>query len=271
MMAKPRLSRLRENQCRAAARAVLEKYHVCSAKDIDVETIAWLHKRLRIRIGGLTGSEGRLVANKRGGIIRVASKRNVGRFRFTVAHELGHYLLHPRDVPDKVVSKADLTVWNDATEECEANIFAAEFLMPREIFEPHCCGAPSITKLEQTADLFQTSLTSTAFQYYEYTTEPVAIVLSDGWKMKSFRPFRDENLPRISFGYVSPHSAAGERLAEREPNSGQMVRVPANEWLEGFDDRPEIDIWEDSRYLEYYDTTLTLLWIDELPDPWDFE
>jgi hypothetical protein len=270
-MATRRLSLLRENQCRAAARTVLKKFHVCSAKDIEVETIAWMHSRLKVRIGGLTGSEGRLVANNRGGIIRVASKHNLGRFRFTVAHEIGHYLLHPREVVDRIVSKADLTVWNDATEECEANTFAAEFLMPKEFIQPYCRGAPTIAKLEHVADLFQTSLTATAFQYHEYTSEPVAIVLSEGWRMKSFLPFGNEELPRIRFGAVSPNSAAGERLAGSDLDSGKMVRVPANAWLEGFDNRPEINIWEESRYLEYYNKTLTLLWIDEDLESDDFD
>lgn len=262
-MAASRLSFLRENKCRSLAKSVLEKFHVCSAADIDIETIVWHEGRLRVKVGGLTNSEGRLVATQRGGIIRVASKHNLGRFRFTVAHELGHYLLHPRKIHDKDISKADLTVWNDATEEAEANVFAAEFLMPKVLFEPHCRGEPSIGKLQNVAKEFRTSLTATAFQFYRYTREPVAIVLSNGWSMKRFFPFRDEGSPRIRFGDVSPDSAAGERLAERDQDPGRMVRVPASAWLEGFDDRPEVDIWEDSRYLKHYDLTLTILWIDE--------
>ncbi len=265
-MASSRLSRLRENECRSKARSVLEKFYVSSAVDIDVESIAWHQGRLRIKVGGLTSSEGRLVATQQGGVIRVASKRNLGRYRFTVAHELGHYLLHPRDLHDKDIKKADLTVWNDASEEADANVFAAEFLMPKVLFEPHCRGEPSIAKLQQIADDFRTSLTATAFQYYEYTREPVAIILSDGWTMKQFLPFRDEDSPRIRFGEVSPDSAAGERLAEHDRDSRRMVRVPASAWLEGFDNRPEIDIWEDSRFIEYYNLTLTILWIDESLD-----
>ncbi len=72
--------------------------------------------------------------------------------------------------------------------------------------------------------------------------------------------------PRIRFGEVSPDSAAGERLAEHDRDSRRMVRVPASAWLEGFDNRPEIDIWEDSRFIEYYNLTLTILWIDESLD-----
>lgn len=265
-MATNRLTRLRENECRSTARSVLEKFYVSSPADIDVESIAWHEGNLRVRVGGLNSSEGRLIATHQGGIIRVASNRNLGRFRFTVAHELGHYFLHPRNIHDKDISKADLTVWNDATEEAEANVFAAEFLMPKLLFEPHCRGAPSIAKLQSIADDFATSLTATAFQYYQYTREPVAIILSNGWKMKRFLPFRDEGSPRIRIGKLSPDSAAGERLAKRDRDSHRMVRVPAYAWLEGFDNRSDVDIWEDSLYLEYYDMTLTLLWMDDSLD-----
>ena len=109
-------------------------------------------------------------------------------------------MLHPRDIHDKDISKADLTVLNNATEEAEANVFAPEFLMPKLLFEPHCRGEPSIAKLQNIADDFAASLTATAFQYYQYTREPVAISLSNGWTMRRFLPFRDDGPPRIRIG-----------------------------------------------------------------------
>ncbi len=110
--------------------------------------------------------------------------------------------------------------------------------------------------------LHNTSLLATAFQYWEYTAEPVALVLSNGWGMQSFRPFRT-GWPRIRFGEIHEHSAAGERLAGKSADCGRMVRIPSYAWLEGFDYKPDTDIMEDSLYLEYYDRTVTLLWIDE--------
>ena len=103
---------------------------------------------------------------------------------------------------------------------------------------------------------------ATAFQYWEYTVEPVALILSDGWNMTTFRRFRG-GWPKIRFGEIHEDSAAGERLAGKSGDSGRMVRTPAYAWLEGFDYKPESDIKEDSRYLDYYDRTVTLLWHDE--------
>ena len=257
------LSEMRIRQIRRAAKDLLEKYHVASPDAIDLETLAWVRGRLRIRVGGLEGAEGRLVASDgKGGIIRVASQRNLGRFRFTIAHEFGHYVLHRHGALDKIATRRDMTIWNDASEEAEANCFAAELLMPEYLFRSHCVGKPGIDLIDRLAEMFCTSTLATAFQYWEYTREPVALVLSEGWQMKSYKPFKD-GWPRIRYGRIHRDSAAGERLDAKATDSGGMVRTPAYAWLENFDDRPEKDIMEDSRYLEYYDKTLTLLWHDE--------
>jgi Zn-dependent peptidase ImmA (M78 family) len=257
------LSAIRIGQVRKAAIDLLQKYHVANPEAIDLETLAWRRGRLRIKVGGLDGAEGRLVATDgEGGVIRVASDQNRGRFRFTVAHEIGHFVLHQHGVVDKIDTRREMTIWNDASEEAEANCFAAELLMPEYLFRSYCVGKPSIQLLDDLAATFGTSTLATVFQYWEYTREPVALVLSEGWRMKSFRPFKD-GWPKIRYGQVHKDSAAGERLSEKSGDSCGMVSTPAYAWLEGFGDRPEKSIMEDSRYLDYYDTTLTLLWHDE--------
>lgn len=73
-------------------------------------------------------------------VIGVNAKHSSHRQRFTVAHELGHYLLHrgrPMIVDKTVrVNRRDQTS-SMATdrEEIEANAFAAELLMPRKLVE----------------------------------------------------------------------------------------------------------------------------------------
>ena len=55
------------------------------------------------------------------------------RFRFTIAHELGHWVCHALEGADPAVSYCrpiDLTEAADRSLEREANVFAAELLMP---------------------------------------------------------------------------------------------------------------------------------------------
>jgi len=89
------------------------------------------------------------------------------RKRFTMAHELGHYMLH-KDKIDRLGSIADSEDYEgmDADEEKEANFFAAETLMPedkvREIFSETMRNQRDNETLaiEEMAKMFQVSRAS---------------------------------------------------------------------------------------------------------------
>lgn len=79
-------------------------------------------------------------------IDRLESERSQGRRRFTIAHELGHWLLHAQRGKKKSFERfcraPDLDPAADpAKQEREANDFAAELLMPEEVIStvaPEC-------------------------------------------------------------------------------------------------------------------------------------
>lgn len=58
------------------------------------------------------------------------------RKQFTVAHEIGHYILHTdrKECIDYRTNSEFYTTPEDRKRECEANIFAAELLMPYSVF-----------------------------------------------------------------------------------------------------------------------------------------
>ncbi|MCC7519898.1 MAG: ImmA/IrrE family metallo-endopeptidase [Verrucomicrobiae bacterium] len=219
---------------------------------------------LLIEEGGLESAEGRLLANgKQTGVIRVRAGMALPRRRFTVAHEIGHRSLHSKGVINHTDSPKTLAIWNDRGEEAEANTFAAELLLPTEMVLPRFTGhEPSIALIEAVASEFRTSRLSTAIQYIRCTNEVVALVVSHGWDIEWSQRTKDF-LPRIRTGRVSKDSAAGERLARIRPDSGRMVVTPAYAWLEGFDQNSNKDLKEDSVYLDYYDRTVTLLWLED--------
>lgn len=104
-----------------------------------------LPERFGIRVrsepfdGDISGMLYRDADGKRA-VIGVNAKHSSHRQRFTIAHELGHYLLHrgrPMIVDKTVrVNRRDQTS-SMATdrEEIEANAFAAELLMPRKLID----------------------------------------------------------------------------------------------------------------------------------------
>ncbi|MEX0732376.1 MAG: ImmA/IrrE family metallo-endopeptidase [Aquisalimonadaceae bacterium] len=98
---------------------------------------------------------GHLKAGDTGWIITVNSLHHPRRQRFTLAHELGHFILHSggdhRDFVDKALFRSDQT----SPEETEANRFAAGLLMPSEEFKRFAKDQSS--KVEDIAEYFGVS------------------------------------------------------------------------------------------------------------------
>src|SRR5206468_1739595 len=103
---------------------------------VPVESIAEDFLGLRIEQADMECS-GMLLPTQR--LIRINSAegpRNelpLRRFRFTIAHELGHWICHALEGANPAASycrPVDLTEAADRSLERDANIFAAELLMP---------------------------------------------------------------------------------------------------------------------------------------------
>ncbi len=262
----PALWEARKEECRRTARDLLARTFVAKAADIEVEALAFEAGRLTIQEGGLSDADGRLVADgQNGGRIRVRAGIHQPRFRFTVAHEIGHFCLHARGFIERTESGKTLGVWNDPGEEAEANTFAGELLLPKDLFVPRIEGRePCIKLLETIAEEFKTSSLATAVQYINYTNEIVALVVSQGWEIEWSKRSKDF-WPKIRIGQLSKDSAAGERLAGKGSDTRQMVSTPAYAWFENFE-KSERDVKESSIYLGYYDRTVSLLWWDDDSD-----
>lgn len=96
-------------------------------------------------------------------VIAANSRHHRNRRRFTIAHELGHHLLHPdspayydheHQVGMHLRAKVSGTQWD--SKEIEANRFAAELLMPRRLVL-QAIGQASIADASSLAHLFEVS------------------------------------------------------------------------------------------------------------------
>lgn len=76
------------------------------------------------------------------------SETNKSRQRFTIAHELGHYLLHSNGKPlfidktQKVMFRNSASSSGEQLQEREANHFAAALLMPKKLIQTEINTAP---------------------------------------------------------------------------------------------------------------------------------
>ncbi len=101
---------------------------------------------------------GLLVKNDNNPIIGVNCKHHPHRQRFTVAHELGHYILHGTETIHYDVGGEPLYFRSDSiyyADEREANRFADELLMPEHLVS-RCIEAGTCT-VETLAEVFDVS------------------------------------------------------------------------------------------------------------------
>lgn len=253
---------LEEVFCRDAARQVLDELHIQTPDQIHLPTLAWIGgRRLLIKEGGLKTAEGRLSATANGGVIRIrADIQPLGRKRFTIAHEIGHRVLH--GLAPSTDTLRDLRTWSKGSKETEANIFAGELLMPEFLFKPRVAqDSPSLSLIDTLAEEFRTSNLATAVHFIMHTTEPCALVVSkDGtyaWsKESSGFEFR------VRQGQLHKYTGAASLWAGRADRPG-MQSVSAGAWLEHFDPDQRADIMEDSRLLDAFGMAVSLLWVNE--------
>ena len=94
------------------------------------------------------------------------------RFRFTIAHELGHWICHAdenAEAPAVYCRHADLAHDADRSREREANVFAAELLMPEAAVRDAWAESPDP---ESCAARFDVSPTAMRWRLYSFGLAP---------------------------------------------------------------------------------------------------
>lgn len=138
--------------------------------------------------------------NKSNGAILVAKGRSRRRRRYSIGHELGHFLIptHVAGPDGKILcSPADLLRLDTKDQdrrrrmEAEANQFAALLLMPPPMLRSELANAgfPELATFAKLADLFDVSKQAMARQYVAYHREAVAIIQTRDRKV--VRTYRD--------------------------------------------------------------------------------
>jgi Zn-dependent peptidase ImmA (M78 family) len=195
---------------------------------------------------------------------------------FSIAHELGHYFLDGH--ADAVFRDGNVhhsragSFASDDRYELEADHFAAELLMPEDLFKAEVGRAGSgFEAIERLSDLCVTSLTATAIRYGKYTDDVAAVVVSEGKHVrfcvmsKEFMALAGNN--RISKGEKLPPGCPtdifnrdSERIARAEREAGES---PLQDWIGG---NRSVDLIEEVVGLGGYGRTLTVLTAKDVVD-----
>lgn len=186
------------------------------------------------------------------------------RIRFSVAHELGHYYIpeHRKLLMQGRVHNCISDFLCDNMLEREADSFAASLLLPADVLASFCARKEFFTLKEivELAETWQTSATSAAIRYVQWTSECCSIVLSQGGNVKLYLASEDaayRGFQWLGEKNVAPRSATVE--ASNKQGSGQFFEQESHTEMWFSDRRASLKLWEEAFPLGYTGLVLTML------------
>ena len=255
-----RLPPVRHRPVIKAAADLVAALGIRAPAEIDIELIA-AHCGAIVEYKPLTTEEGRLLRIGSTGLIVVnTDARRTAKWRFVVAHELGHFRCHQQLDQLGLCTDESLHEWYQASGyEPEANRFAAELLMPEVLFKKACdVKRPSLNVVRQLATSYNTSLTATALRFVEFSPEPVALVVCREGRIAWFSKGDDFKIFLSKGQRVANATYAADLLAGREVPE-DIADVAVDAWSSG-QFPPAVELYEQSTVVGQYGDVVTLLW-----------
>ncbi len=250
-------------RARQAAVALSRRFGVTAPDHINIEVFA-AKLGATVIVGPLEGAIAQLVRS--GNHVHIIVSERVTdecAIRFSIAHELGHYVLgHPSRPPSELCGGVRPRPGSreERNYELEANAFAGELLMPSHLVRAWCEVSPVSMEIpRKIAREYNVSILASAIQFAELSSERCAAVFSSRrevvWTAPSATFARE--IPRGK--RIDPHSVAWDFFVKGELEDSAQP-VPADAW---FDTSVEVDIVEHSIASPQHGTVLSLLWIPE--------
>lgn len=178
-------------------------------------------------------------AEKNNGVILMKAGAREERRRFTIGHELGHFLM-PSHKGNRQCTASDL--WENRRDnirqrqETEANRFSAGILMPKPWFirDMNQLGEADVTHAQTLSQRYRTSLEATANRYIEITDDVCAYIFSKDGAVRYVRASGD--FPKLVVRTGDPLPC--ESLSITGPPEQLRVasswdEVDGSVWLEG--------------------------------------
>lgn len=254
----------RYDWAKAKARGVLQELEVGCIEDLqDIERLC-KGRGVHVTYQKLKNLEGFLLRPQR--LIGVRNDiPEVGRSRFTIAHELGHWEMHPHLDQFQACTATDIHGYRGSSEEIEANTFAAELLMPDFILtEQLRFLSPTVDTIIKLATRFRMSLTATAVRLCEYTDLPVFVAFSSEGRLRWYRRSkRAEGYFFLGFGTELDGDSFARYCTDAPEEATGPQEVESSAWFP--DDRhyDRFKCLEESVELGDYGVTMSIITVDE--------
>lgn len=247
------------------AAELINKLGLDNPASIAIEDLIAYHDGIVQEIP-LTNCDGRMVMKNGKSIVSLNSNIDFPqRKRFVLAHELGHMLLHGGIEATFSDDYSTLEGYKHGPQEIEANDFASTLLMPVELFRAACFKKKfSPDLLRQLADVFNTSITSTAYRYIDLGNHPICTFFSKDGKIFYWKKSKDfyGKIPDTTKLSVPSDSVANEfyaynRIYRKEESAQEITK---STWFELGEYDKDTPMYEYCIITPRYNTVLSVIW-----------
>lgn len=215
--------------------ALLWQHGVVEPEHIDLDAIA-ASEGVEVRYRALDGCEARLVVFGERGIISVKPESKYrGRQRFSLAHELAHWMCD-RTIGGALCAAEDISPSNTEAKDREssANAYASQLVLPDYLVAPRAAGLGfTIDAAEALAGIFRSSLTAAVLKLLRHTDRAAAVLCHRPSGGRWFRKSR--TLPPDAYILDELHydGPAIKLLYGAEGGRTRAHAEPAARWMSG--------------------------------------
>jgi Zn-dependent peptidase ImmA (M78 family) len=236
---------------------LLRELGISRPEEIDVEAIAQ-YCGATVIYEDLRGCEARLLGFGNRAVISINQGSRRSRQRFSVAHELGHWMHDRGNASFACDVNAMWREWSAENPERLANQYAADLLLPPGMFGALAKDrAITFDTARDLANVFDTSLTATTIQLVRHGSFPAMVVCNNRQGRVWF--LRGPDVPEILWPTDKPGpSTVAYDVLHGEPVPTGPTDVQASAWFER-DDTTRYWIKEDVVQMGS-DLVLSLLW-----------
>jgi Zn-dependent peptidase ImmA (M78 family) len=251
------------NYIRAEAKSfgLLSRFGI-EQKNFDIDDLAYA-LGIEVKDGGIASGDAWIIRHADGtGTIRLnAAVTSPQRRRFSIAHELGHWELHPNLSQGYLCTGQNLRDYGQSAEEAEANWFAATLLMPKFLIPDQVFKQdPDFEFIFKLANEFQTSFTAAARRFVELSRQPIVLVASSTARVLWIARSRSAEYLFVPPGQAVPHHSLTGEVLRHASSKRAMEPAEFATWFPNLQVSDETELFEQVRYFADFEMALSLLW-----------
>src|SRR5258708_5589091 len=213
------------------AKDLLDELGITEPDEIDLEAIAQ-YVGATVTRQKMIGAEARIVGLNDQAIITVNQDSLPTRQRFSIGHELGHWMHDRGQIDMSCGTDKQERFYTGTDRESLENEFATELLLPSSMFTPRLAKRPpKLEVIKELRDVFRASFTATARRVVDLGAHPAMVICSSLSKRVWFKASSELEGVLWPNNQTSKDTLAYE-LLKRSDYGEATDEVDADAWID---------------------------------------